>query len=261
MTPLARRHRPAQASPPVSRHRPIGRWPTLWLLPTAITLTALLAASLTPDTLPQPGAVSVLSESPALRLRLAGPVTATSATPEQSRSEAAAPEPATTSPAPEQPEPQPAKPSPEQPEPRKHTRPAPAPATAPTPRAEAPEAQEKPAPSIQSGDGGDAAVTLNAGASERTDDYLSRLTRHLSRFYQYPRRARRLGQEGTAVVQFSFTRDGTLIDHRLSDSSGHDRLDQAALAMLAKAAPLPPVPDSMAGDRFRFALPVRFRLR
>lgn len=280
------RHAPPDHSGPAAplpRHD--GRWPTLWLLPAAIALTVLLAAGLAPDTLPRLGAVNVSADSPgpALRLRLAGPTRPAparpeTAVPEPSSAEAATPE---SEPAPAEPMPaEPARPVPEtlpdapapaQPatsEPTQPTRPAPTPTkespassnpTAhPTP---APEPAASSAPNAQSGDRGDATVTLNAGASERADDYLSRLTRHLSRFYEYPRRARRLGQEGTAVVQFTFTRDGTLIDHRLSDSSGHDRLDQAALAMLAEAAPLPPVPDTMAGDRFRFVLPVRFRLR
>ena len=38
----------------------------------------------------------------------------------------------------------------------------------------------------------------NAGERSEVDNYLNRLSRHLARFYEYPRRARRLGQEGTA---------------------------------------------------------------
>ena len=93
------------------------------------------------------------------------------------------------------------------------------------------------------------------------DEYLSRLSRHLSRFYEYPRRARRLDQQGSPVIVFEFSRDGTLVDHSLRQSSGHRLLDDAAIEMLEQAAPLPEVPDSMTGERFRYALPVRFSLR
>jgi len=101
----------------------------------------------------------------------------------------------------------------------------------------------------------------NAGSSADVDNYLSKLSRHLARFYDYPRRARRLGQEGTPVIVFEFQRDGTLVRHDLRDSSGHELLDEAAMNMLAQAAPLPEVPDRMKGQSFSFALPVRFRLR
>ncbi|MBO6851330.1 MAG: energy transducer TonB, partial [Marinobacter sp.] len=104
-------------------------------------------------------------------------------------------------------------------------------------------------------------VELSAGTSRNVDEYLSRLSRHLSRFYEYPRRARRLGQEGSPVIVFEFNRSGTLVDVALRESSGHTLLDDAAMTMLAQAAPLPEVPATMPGERFRYALPVRFNLR
>jgi protein TonB len=104
-------------------------------------------------------------------------------------------------------------------------------------------------------------VELNAGTSQATDSYLGKLSRHLSRFYEYPRRARRLGQEGVPVIIFRFRRDGSLVKHYLQNSSGHELLDKAALDMLKQAEPLPPVPETMAGQTFSYALPIRFSLR
>lgn len=101
----------------------------------------------------------------------------------------------------------------------------------------------------------------NAGVKSEVDNYLSRLSRHLARYYEYPRRARRLGQEGTPVIVFEFQRDGSLVARSLRTSSGHQLLDESALAMLEQAAPLPPVPEAIAGQKFRYALPVRFSLR
>ena len=60
---------------------------------------------------------------------------------------------------------------------------------------------------------------------------------------------------------FEFSRDGTLVHHSLRASSSHALLDDAALDMLKDAEPLPEVPDSMKGQTFTYALPVRFRLR
>ena len=125
-----------------------------------------------------------------------------------------------------------------------------------TDRPEQPQGEEADSNTNQS------AVPLqNAGQSSQVDSYLSKLSRHLARYYEYPRRARRLGQEGTPVIVFEFRRDGSLVEHSLRDSSGHSLLDDAALAMLAQAAPLPAVPDSMRGKSFTYALPVRFNLR
>ena len=104
-------------------------------------------------------------------------------------------------------------------------------------------------------------VELSAGESSDVDRYLTELSRHLSQFYEYPRRARRLGQEGSPVVVFEFSRDGTLVHHSLRTSSDHALLDDAALDMLKDAEPLPEVPESMKGNTFTYALPVRFNLR
>jgi protein TonB len=110
-------------------------------------------------------------------------------------------------------------------------------------------------------DSQDAVELKNAGNSADVDSYLSKLSRHLARYYEYPRRARRLGQQGTPVIVFEFNRAGELIDHALRDSSGHELLDDAAREMLTQAAPLPEVPDDMRGNTFTYALPVRFSLR
>jgi len=119
----------------------------------------------------------------------------------------------------------------------------------------------------QSGEESDAREDQNAvplqtaGQSADVNNYLSKLSRHLARFYEYPRRSRRLGQQGTPVIVFEFRRDGSLVDHTLRDSSGHSLLDEAALNMLSAAAPLPKVPADMRGNTFTYALPVRFSLR
>jgi protein TonB len=102
---------------------------------------------------------------------------------------------------------------------------------------------------------------LRAGASQKTDNYLSKLVRHLSAYRDYPRRARRLGLQGTPVVMFEFDRAGQLLSYRLLEGSSHRILDDAALNMLKQASPFPPVPDDMASETFRFQLPVAFQLR
>lgn len=126
---------------------------------------------------------------------------------------------------------------------------------------EAPQRADEPAEQETEDANASQQIELSAGDSANVDDYLTRLSRHLSQFYEYPRRARRLGQQGAPVIVFEFSRNGTLIDHSLRKSSGHDLLDDAAIAMLEEAAPLPEVPESMAGNSFRYALPVRFSLR
>ena len=63
------------------------------------------------------------------------------------------------------------------------------------------------------------------------------------------------------MLVFSFNRQGQLLSYQLANASGHALLDDAALAMLKQAEPLPKVPADMTGRSFSYALPVRFQLR
>ncbi|MDX5386082.1 MAG: energy transducer TonB [Alteromonadaceae bacterium] len=224
-----------------------GRGPKALILTAAIVATLATLALMAPD---NPMELPVLGDSavntaPAIRISLAG-----RQSPEPQQEPVAEPEP-TPEPEPE-PEPEPA------PEPEPVAEPVSEPSTpAPTDSAAVEEAGEE----ADADNNQDAIPLQNAGNSSDVDSYLSKLSRHLARYYEYPRRARRLGQEGTPVIVFEFARDGSLVSHSLRDSSGHQLLDDSAMQMLAQAAPLPKVPDTMRGQTFTYALPVRFSLR
>jgi periplasmic protein TonB len=59
-----------------------------------------------------------------------------------------------------------------------------------------------------------------------------------------------------AQVSLVIGRDGRLVDKQLVQSSGNRAYDQALLASLERAQPLPPLPDSFRDDFF--AAPLRF---
>ncbi len=59
----------------------------------------------------------------------------------------------------------------------------------------------------------------------------------------YPRAARRFRLEGRAKVRFCIGAQGEPQEARVLESSGHSLLDQAALCVVARAAPFPAVED------------------
>ncbi|MCB9645412.1 MAG: energy transducer TonB [Deltaproteobacteria bacterium] len=78
---------------------------------------------------------------------------------------------------------------------------------------------------------------------------------------RYPRRAQRLGQQGTAVISVRLTRAGALAEAPvLIRSSGHALLDAEALRMVEAAAPFPGLPAGYTADTVALELPVRFSL-
>jgi TonB family protein len=90
--------------------------------------------------------------------------------------------------------------------------------------------------------------------------FMSELSQHIARFRYYPASASILDIQGTAMVSFTLTRDGSLLDLKIMKSAGDEDLDQAALETLKKAQPLPKIPESMTDDKLKFTLPMIYRL-
>ncbi|MCW5745525.1 MAG: TonB family protein [Alphaproteobacteria bacterium] len=87
------------------------------------------------------------------------------------------------------------------------------------------------------------------------------LLAHLQRHKRYPGAARDKNDQGTVYLRFAMNRGGMLLASDIARASGHPVLDSEALAMVARAQPLPAPPDDMPGERFEFIVPVQFQLR
>jgi protein TonB len=89
----------------------------------------------------------------------------------------------------------------------------------------------------------------------------SALATHLERFKRYPTAARARGEQGAAKVAFTIDRDGRLLSSRIVESSGSSLLDDEALAMLARAQPMPKPPITAPDSALSVVVPVRFDIR
>jgi protein TonB len=92
-------------------------------------------------------------------------------------------------------------------------------------------------------------------------NYQGLLVAQLLRHKRYPREARMRHQEGVPTVRFSIDREGRLLAVKLERSSGIPTLDDEVVAMVQRAAPLPPFPASMTQAQLELIVPVRFELR
>jgi protein TonB len=114
---------------------------------------------------------------------------------------------------------------------------------------------------------GPAAGTAGAGGASteergRADSsaYQAKLAAHLRRFRTFPPEARDKGITGTAIVRFTVNSGGSVTAASLARTSGAGILDQAAVAMVRRASPFPPIPAGM-GASLTVNVPVRFDLR
>ena len=84
--------------------------------------------------------------------------------------------------------------------------------------------------------------------------------REAGRFKRYPDQAREQGREGVVVVVVTTVAGVPIPQVRLSQSSGSDLLDKAALELLEIAVQTATLPESLRGQQFGLTLPIHYRL-
>lgn len=97
----------------------------------------------------------------------------------------------------------------------------------------------------------------NSNNPNAVPNWMSLLSAQLERHKRMPSDA----QTGVVMLAFSVDRSGGVHNSRIVRSSGSGALDQAALAMVARAAPLPPPPPERPGAQIAITVPVRFTAR
>jgi protein TonB len=103
------------------------------------------------------------------------------------------------------------------------------------------------------------------GASSHNPDavpnWKSELVARLERYKQYPAQAQSRGEQGVAQLAFSVDRSGGVHHARIVRSSGSNLLDEATLALVERAAPLPPPPPEISGAQIAIVVPIRYNMR
>lgn len=108
------------------------------------------------------------------------------------------------------------------------------------------------------------APTLRAASTEESrkarDDYVRALMAALLRHRSYPAAARKARDHGVVHVRFSVDREGHVLRSAIARSNGSPILDAAALGVLERASPLPPIPPSMDQDTLTITVPIEYTL-
>lgn len=92
-------------------------------------------------------------------------------------------------------------------------------------------------------------------------DYLTSIQARLARHKVYPRAAQLAREQGTVLLRFTVARDGRVLSWAIERGSGFASLDRQVETMIERAAPLPPIPESITADRLDIVLPVQFALQ
>ncbi len=106
-------------------------------------------------------------------------------------------------------------------------------------------------------------ATSTAAAATDADvlgRYRASLAAHLHAYQRYPVASRMRREEGLVVLDVTIQRDGQIVTMGVQHGSGWPALDDAALATVKRAEPLPAMPDALPGARMALVVPLRFRL-
>ncbi|HEY1473456.1 MAG TPA: energy transducer TonB [Pseudolabrys sp.] len=120
------------------------------------------------------------------------------------------------------------------------------------------------APSAAENRAEQAAAPTPGASSHNPDavpDWKSQLVARLERYKQYPAQAQSRGEQGVAQLAFSVDRSGGVHHARIVRSSGSSLLDEATLALVERAAPLPPPPPEISGAQIAIVVPIRYSMR
>jgi len=146
--------------------------------------------------------------------------------------------------------------------------PAAAEPVASTPASSQPAAE--PAPAAR-----EVAVVQPAAAVEEEDDapvltaqsllarqfYVSDVLRKIRSKVTYPRISQERGQEGSMRIAVTLDRNGNILEMAWLEESRHDRLNKEAWEAVRRAAPFPPMPDSLPGHSFELTAPISFEMQ
>jgi len=98
----------------------------------------------------------------------------------------------------------------------------------------------------------------NDRGSRAASNYKGRVAAKLRRAKRYPRQAERKQITGVVHVSFTIASSGSVSGIRISRSSGHAILDQAAIDMVTRASPMPKFPREVRHAKMTIQVPVQF---
>jgi protein TonB len=131
------------------------------------------------------------------------------------------------------------------------------------PAIEAPAAPAAPSTAVATAAPGPAAAA--SSRAEPADPaalhaYLIQLSSYAVKYKRYPPLARERGWEGVTVVKLAMGANGRIRDTAVLSSSGYEVLDQHAVEIVRKAAPITEITSALRNREFSINIPVYFNI-
>lgn len=93
------------------------------------------------------------------------------------------------------------------------------------------------------------------------ENYLSKIQQKIEKNKHYPKKARRLQQEGTVIVEFSIHTNGSIHSLYLKTKSSYKRLNKAALLTIQQIIQFDPIPKALNKKTLKITIPISFIIK
>lgn len=93
------------------------------------------------------------------------------------------------------------------------------------------------------------------------DEYLSKLRYIIEKNKIYPQSAKRLNQMGKVHVNFIISKDGQIKNIKIVKDSNYQRLNDAALEILAKINKFEPIPSELNKNSWEITVPIVYQIK
>jgi periplasmic protein TonB len=91
-------------------------------------------------------------------------------------------------------------------------------------------------------------------------EYEKKLIEWIRKYEKYPVKAFRRRMEGEGRIVVVVDRNGEVLQAEMAESTGKRLLDRGSLNTIKRAAPLPKMPDNLAGESYEFSVPIVYKL-
>ncbi len=105
-----------------------------------------------------------------------------------------------------------------------------------------------------------AGIVTSANAQD-ISSWQKSVTKKIAKKQTYPRAALRKELEGKVKVEINVDRDGNIVAHSVTGSSGHDVLDREVPKLMKRVSPLPARPADAADSQLTMVVPLAWALQ
>ena len=92
------------------------------------------------------------------------------------------------------------------------------------------------------------------------NEYLLRLRKKIENNKTYPKRAKRLKQQGQVLVSFHISKNGKISNINLKGKCPYKRLNTAAMKLLTEIAKFEPIPKELGKNTWAIEVPINYSL-